>query len=201
MRRQNDNPVPILNTGGGGLPERDVTRDLTSADPISRFERARGIPTGATPARRGGQAGDLLLHTTSPPIDVTSRCNIDVACGSGAQSRFPVPWAFLSTRAEKRVPQVQLHQQNRQNFSARFLASAWQPGRLPARKSILHCNVTSHFHHTECTAGSLEVIVFLVHTPVEIEKGFSPSESTTSPKLSRYTFHMFGNTKKKAYRD
>jgi hypothetical protein len=35
-------------------------------------------------------------------------------------------------------------------------------------------------------------IVFLVDTPVEIEKGFSPSESTTSPKLSRYTFDMSG---------
>jgi hypothetical protein len=37
-----------------------------------------------------------------------------------------------------------------------------------------------------------QVSVFLVDTPVEIENGFSRSESTTSPKLSRYTFDMFG---------
>jgi hypothetical protein len=36
--------------------------------------------------------------------------------------------------------------------------------------------------------GRLEVIVFLVDTPVELENAFSLSESTTSPKLSRYTF-------------
>jgi hypothetical protein len=39
--------------------------------------------------------------------------------------------------------------------------------------------------------GRSEVIVFLVDTPVEQENGFSLSESTTSPKLSRYTFDMF----------
>jgi hypothetical protein len=41
-----------------------------------------------------------------------------------------------------------------------------------------------------------EVIVFLVDTHVEIEKGFSPSESATSQNLSRYTFDMFAKTKK-----
>jgi hypothetical protein len=49
-------------------------------------------------------------------------------------------------------------------------------------------------------AGWLEVIVFLVDTPVEQEKGFSLAESTTSPKLSRYTFDMFEKTKKEADR-
>ena len=38
--------------------------------------------------------------------------------------------------------------------------------------------------------------VFLADTPVGIEKGLSHSESTTSPKLSRYTFDMFWNTQK-----
>jgi hypothetical protein len=41
-----------------------------------------------------------------------------------------------------------------------------------------------------------KVIVFLVDTPVEIENGFSLSESTTSPNLSRYTFDMFWKRKK-----
>jgi|SRR5690348_9267717 len=41
-------------------------------------------------------------------------------------------------------------------------------------------------------AKRFRVIVFLVDTPVGIEKGFSPSESTTSRNLSRYTFDMFG---------
>jgi hypothetical protein len=41
-----------------------------------------------------------------------------------------------------------------------------------------------------------KVIVFLVDTPVELEKGFSPSESATSQKLSRYTFDMVRERKK-----
>jgi hypothetical protein len=50
--------------------------------------------------------------------------------------------------------------------------------------------------HRAKRAGQLKVIVFLVDTPVEIEKGFSLSESTTSPNLSRYTFDMFWKRKK-----
>ena len=42
------------------------------------------------------------------------------------------------------------------------------------------------------TVERFREIVFLVDTPFEIEKGFSPSESATSRKLSRYTFDMFG---------
>jgi hypothetical protein len=41
--------------------------------------------------------------------------------------------------------------------------------------------------------------VSLVDTRVELENGFSPSESMTSPNLSRYTFDMFGNAQKGAF--
>jgi hypothetical protein len=44
-------------------------------------------------------------------------------------------------------------------------------------------------------------IVFLVDTPVEIENGFSPSGSTTSPKLSRYTFDMLREREKRTEKE
>jgi hypothetical protein len=57
------------------------------------------------------------------------------------------------------------------------------------------CNIAPHTPRAH-RAGRPKVSVFLVDTPVEIENGFSPSESTTSPNLSRYTFGMFGNAEK-----
>jgi hypothetical protein len=57
------------------------------------------------------------------------------------------------------------------------------------------CNVAPHTPRTQ-RAGRPEVSVFLVDTPVEIENCFSPSESTTSQNLSRYTFDMFGKSQK-----
>jgi hypothetical protein len=55
----------------------------------------------------------------------------------------------------------------------------------------LQCNIALRGRRRQ-GAGRLKVSVSLVDTPVEIEKGFSHSESTTSQKLSRYTFDMFG---------
>jgi hypothetical protein len=43
--------------------------------------------------------------------------------------------------------------------------------------------------------------VFLVDTPVEIENGFSPSESATSPKLSRYTFDIVREREKRTEKE
>jgi hypothetical protein len=57
------------------------------------------------------------------------------------------------------------------------------------------CNVAPRTPRTQ-RAGRPTVSVFLVDTPVEIENCFSPSESTTSQNLSRYTFDMFGKSQK-----
>jgi hypothetical protein len=46
-------------------------------------------------------------------------------------------------------------------------------------------------------AEHVGVSVFLVDTPVEQEKGFSPSESATSQKLSRYTFDIVREREKR----
>jgi hypothetical protein len=87
-------------------------------------------------------------------------------------------------------------------------------GGLPKRDSFhlirvralsANCRVASSF--TSCAsfasftsalilAHDPEESVSLVDTRVEIENGFSPSESMTSPKLSRYTFDMSGNAQK-----
>jgi len=45
--------------------------------------------------------------------------------------------------------------------------------------------------HSRVTNHDLRRTNYL-DTPVEIKKSFSPSESATSPKTSRYTFDMFG---------
>jgi hypothetical protein len=58
----------------------------------------------------------------------------------------------------------------------------------PAERQRCNIDVTSALSPLHRPA---QESVFLVDTHVEIENGFSPSESMTSPKLSRYTLDMF----------
>jgi hypothetical protein len=136
---------------------------------------ATTIDNTPSPTQKGAPNCPLMIQFDSLPASSPQRP------ASRNQSRFErVNQSRFERVNQSRFQRVNQSSHGREVIPATHAESATSPKSIVTKSSTLPPSAPPR-------EDRAKVIVFLVDTHVEIEKGFSPSESATSPKLSRYT--------------